>query len=584
MKIALCQLDTITGNIAHNLSRIIGQLRAAAGAGAKLAIFPEMAVTGYPPKDLLEYDSFVQKAEAALDTIQQTCTALRITCITGAVSRNIFGGKKTLLNTAALIPPGGAIELTYKKLLPTYDVFDEHRYFEPCPPDFTSPIHSWADQNGQVRLGISICEDIWNDNEFWADGRLYDYDPIEGLIHSGANLIINISASPFVAGKPARRASMLAHIARKRATPVICVNQVGGCDQIIFDGGSGVFLPDGTVPCSAGWFSERMVVWDTHHRKPDANYHATLQRAGDDTAAIHDALILGLRDYLAKTGFRQVIVGNSGGIDSATVITLATAALDSANVISVSMPGPFTSGETRADSAELARRLGIRHIELPIAAPFDTMRALLESPPVLDALFHHPAGSASSAPIPSGARISKLANENLQARIRGNILMWLSNAITDPPTLLLSTGNKSEMAVGYCTLYGDMAGGLALISDVPKMMVYKLARHLNSAMGKPIPQSVIDREPTAELAPNQKDTDSLPPYPVLDDIIRLYVEERRGEEEIIAAGVAPVDLVRRVVRMIGNAEYKRQQAPPGLKVTSKAFGFGRRMPIARGRI
>jgi NAD+ synthase (glutamine-hydrolysing) len=568
--IALCQQNTITGNVPRNTQGIIEFLREAAKREARVAIFPELAITGYPPRDLLEYAWFNRAASASLTDIQAACRETGVAAIVGTVHTNIFGGKKDLLNAAAWVSPEGEVRFAFKKLLPTYDVFDEHRYFQPCPADAPPLI---VEIGAGIRAGISICEDIWNDNEFWKDQRLYEFDPIESLVRGGANLIVNISASPFVLGKPLHRLEMLRHTARRWGVPVLLVNQVGGCDQVIFDGGSCVVMPDGRLAACAGWFSEAMVCWDSESGAVEGCGAAQVERVGNEVTAIHDALILGMRDYLAKTGFKQVLAGNSGGIDSAFVLTLATAGLGPENVISVSMPGPFTSVETRRDSALLAQRLGIRHVEVPIGGPFDVFQNLLMSAqgPVLPALF---CGTADN--------VSRLANENLQARLRGNILMWISNAFRTPPTLLLSTGNKSELAVGYCTLYGDMAGGLAVISDVPKMMVYRLARFLNARMGNPIPQSVLDREPSAELAPNQKDTDSLPPYPVLDEIIRLYVEERLGAEDIAAVGVAEPALIQRVIGMIDRAEYKRQQAAVGLKVTSKAFGFGRRMPIARG--
>jgi NAD+ synthase (glutamine-hydrolysing) len=486
------------------------------------------------------------------------------------VATNLFGGKKELLNAAAHITPLGEVRFTFKKLLPTYDVFDEQRYFQPCPAEQKSPVDEYP---GGCRIGVSICEDIWNDHEFWKNERLYEFDPVESLVKGGANLILNISASPFVAGKPLRRMEMLRHTARRWGVPVVLVNQVGGCDQIIFDGGSCVCLPDGTVTAAAGWFNERTVVWDTADTAPAAGLDALTRAVGDEAGSVHDALAMGLCDYLRKTGFSQVIVGNSGGIDSAVTLALAAGALGAGQVISVSMPGPFTSTETRADATRLAENLGVRHLEVPILGPYDAFRELLAQPGAtpIDLLF---GGD------PAGA--SRLANENLQARVRGNILMWISNAIREPRALVLSTGNKSEMAAGYCTLYGDMCGGMALISDVPKMMVYRLARLLNARMGGPIPESILEREPTAELAPNQKDSDSLPPYPVLDEIIRLYVEERQGAEDIVATGVADAAVVGRCIRLIDGAEYKRAQAAPGLKVTSKAFGVGRRMPIARG--
>ncbi|MBX7247222.1 MAG: NAD(+) synthase, partial [Candidatus Sumerlaeaceae bacterium] len=369
------------------------------------------------------------------------------------------------------------------------------------------------------------------------------------------------------------RLHMIHHTAERWGMPVLMVNQVGGCDEVVFDGGSAVVRPNGSVACCCGWFEENITVWDLGEVSARRSVETVVKPVEEEVSTIRQALLLGLRDYLKKTGFAQVLVGNSGGIDSAVVVSLAVEAVGAENVISVSMPGPFTSQGTHDDSAELARRQGVRHIDLPIAGPYEVMADLLEGPDskVIAELFGGAAG-----------KVSRLANENLQARLRGNILMWLSNAFSTPRTLLLSTGNKSEIAVGYCTLYGDMAGGLALISDVPKTMVYKLARLINATRGDVIPQSIIDREPTAELAPNQKDSDSLPPYPVLDEIIRLHVEEFQSAEEIIDAGVAPAETVRRVLRMIDNAEYKRKQAAPGIKVTSKAFGVGRRMPIARG--
>lgn len=575
MKIALCQLNTITGNVSYNTRRCIEELASAASLGAQIAVFPELAIPGYPPKDLLEYQGFIQECDLALEQIREACSKHQIDVITGTVHRNVFGGKKPLLNAAVYISAKGDVRFTFKKLLPTYDVFDEDRYFRPCPPDILPPVAEYpAGAHGtEYRIGTSVCEDIWNDNEFWKDERLYDTDPIQMLARSGVDVILNISASPFVAGKPQRRIEMLRHTARRWGRPIILVNQVGGCDQVIFDGGSCVVLPDGNVPCALGWFEEKTLIWDTESRDTQLDFHQMLINVSDEPASITRALQLGLKDYLRKTGFGQVVVGSSGGIDSAVVLALASSALGPQNVISVSMPGPYTSVETRNDSARLAEAIGLRHVEVPISAPFDAFNSLLgaKDSPVAEGVFEG-----------DEKKVCPVANENLQSRIRGVILMWISNAIVSPRTLLLSTGNKSEMAAGYCTLYGDMAGGLALISDVPKMIVYKLARYLNEKMAAGIPQSIIDRAPTAELAPNQKDSDSLPPYPLLDEIIRRFVEERQSADEIVASGAAPEVIVRRVVRMIELAEYKRAQAAPGLKVTSKAFGFGRRMPIARG--
>lgn len=575
MKIALCQLNPVAGNIAYNCRRIVEELAAAAASGARLAIFTELSVVGYPPRDLLDYPSFIAEARAALATIHQSCRQLGVAALVGTITPNTQLGKKALHNSAAYLDPAAEAPLFInKKLLPTYDVFDEHRYFEEAPYEECPPLIT-LEQEGEepLVLGVSICEDIWNDNEFWKDERLYPVDPLDCLVQHGANVIVNISASPFVQGKPMRRVEMLRHIARRRQTPIVFVNQVGGNDQVVFDGGSCVVLPDGTIPVAAGWYVERQVIWDTTLRSEAGDLPALLKPIEDTVESIRHALQLGLRDYMARTGFTQVIVGNSGGIDSAVVLALAVQELGADNVISVTMPGHYTSEGTYDDAGELASRLKIRHMALPIRAIHEQFTELLGSgqSAVVQTLF----GGDPSA-------MNRIAEENVQARIRGNILMYISNAITAPRTLLLSTGNKSEMAVGYCTLYGDMSGGLALISDVPKMMVYKLARRLNELMGEVVPVSIIEREPSAELAPGQRDSDSLPPYPVLDEIIRLFVEEHKSADDIVAAGVAEEAVVRRVVRLIEIAEYKRAQAAPGIKVTSKAFGVGRRIPIARG--
>lgn len=571
MKIALCQFNAVPGNIAHNTERILRFISEAKSSGSDLIIFPELAIVGYPPKDLLEYPGFVQEAERALERVTAHCVEEKISAIVGVTHDNIFPGKKPLLNGAAYIHPDGTIDYTFKKLLPTYDVFDEERYFAPAPADIQSPVVTCPDG---TRLAVVVCEDIWNDSEFWADDRLYPIDPVQQVVEHGADIIINISSSPFTMRKPETRLAMLKHIAARHHRPVIMVNQVGGCDSVVFDGGSVVIMPDGIVPAACGWFEESLAYWDTSVEatenaekslQPDTIYHA-------EEASLLAALSLGLRDYMKKTGFRQVIVGNSGGIDSAVVLALATYALGEKNVISVTMPSRYSSDETQDDADILAQNLGIRHMRVPIEGVHSAISNALrgENSQVPDVLF---GGDAS--------RMHHLAEENVQARIRGNFLMYISNAISDAPTLLLSTGNKSELAVGYCTLYGDMCGGLALISDLPKMLVYRLARYLNMIMESPIPVSIIEREPSAELAPNQKDSDSLPPYPVLDEIVMRHVELRHGVAEIVEAGIADEAVVNRVIRMIHNAEYKRAQAAPGIKISSKAFGVGRRMPIAR---
>lgn len=575
MKIALCQISPVTGNIPYNLRRILEELDAAVQAGAHLAVFPELSIPGYPPKDLLEYPEFLREAEEALEQVGRKCREIGLGAIVGTVAANIFNGKKPLCNTAIYLPPTDSGPLiTYKKLLPTYDVFDEHRYFDEAPADLVPPIITVAAPGEEpMKLGVAICEDLWNDNEFWKHERLYPVDPVDALVAAGAQAIVNISSSPFVQCKPLRRLDMMRHISRRRQMPVILVNQVGGNDQVVFDGGSGVVLPDGAVPAAAGWFMERTVLWDTTVRRSIDNLAAMLYPIESRIRSIIAALKLGLKDYMARTGFTQVLVGNSGGIDSAVVLALAVDAIGADNVISVTMPSQFTSTGTFDDAGQLAENLKIRHLRLPIVDVHEQYSELLAGAqsPVVEELFE---GDPSE--------MNSIAEENVQARIRGNILMYISNAITTPRTLLLTTGNKSELAVGYCTLYGDMCGGLALISDVPKTTVYKLAVELNSTMGDVIPTSIIEREPSAELAPGQKDQDSLPPYHVLDEIIRKFVEDHLAADDIVASGVADAAVVKRVVRLIEIAEYKRAQAAPGIKVTSKAFGAGRRVPIARG--
>lgn len=574
MKIALCQINPVAGNIAYNQNLMATEIESAARAGAQLALFTELSVTGYPPRDLLDYPGFLDRARRATEQLHDLCRRQNIAAIVGTVTPNPASGKKGLYNTAAvLLPHEDYPTLIHKTLLPTYDVFDELRYFEPAPAGQNSTVVTIAlADHPPVRLGITICEDIWNDSKFWKDERLYPVDPVDAVVNDDADIIINISASPFVQNKPLRRVQMLRHVARRRDIPVVFVNQVGGNDQVVFDGGSCVVLPNGNIPALNGWFEAKTVIWDTADESHWGGADSALNDLTQNPLNVYKALRLGLRDYMARTGFTQVIVGNSGGIDSAVVLALATLALGPDDVISVTMPGHYTSSETYDDAGDLARNMGIRHISLPIGAIHEQFSQLLRTPesPFVQGIL---GGDATA--------VAPIADQNVQARIRGNILMYISNAIAAPNTLLLTTGNKSELAVGYCTLYGDMCGGLALLSDVPKMLVYQLARLINT-FGDYIPQSIIDREPSAELAPDQKDSDSLPPYPVLDEIIRLFVEEHRSTEEIVAAGVADEPTVQRTVRMIELAEYKRAQAAPGIKVTSKAFGVGRRIPIARG--
>jgi NAD+ synthase (glutamine-hydrolysing) len=572
VRIALCQTNTVTGNVPENLKRVGAQISEAADEGADLAVFPEMTLTGYPPRDLLEYPAFLHTVGEAGREINALAARLGLHVLIGQPLTNPFAGKKALVNGAVLYggeggphsPPRMA-----KKLLPTYDVFDEHRYFEPAPANDASGLMEMRTRRGQRHLlGVTICEDIWNDSEFWKDHRLYPVDPVAQMVEHGAEVIINLSASPYIGGKPERRLKMLQHTARRWNRPVVLVNQVGGNDQVVFDGGSVGIAADGSVIGSSGWFQSRTTVIDT-----ESGRHTEL-RAPETISAMESALRLGLRDYLEKTGFRRVVVGNSGGIDSAVVLSLCTLELGVSQVISVSLPGPYTSKETRIDSQLLAQNWGIRHLDIPIIPGFRAMH---------DSLLNQPASGVPQLFDSIGKAPHSVADENLQSRLRGVALMWLSNALADQPTMVVTTGNKSELATGYCTLYGDMCGGLALISDVPKLGVYALARRINEHHGERIPSSIIEREPSAELAPNQKDSDSLPPYPVLDEIVRLHVEERMEVDDLVERGVCDQATAQRIVRLIALNEYKRHQAAPGIKVTSKAFGMGRRMPIARGQ-
>jgi NAD+ synthetase len=574
--IALCQINTVTGHMRLNSEAILRALDQAQSQGAELAVFPEMALTGYPPRDLLDFPDFLREVNQWGDRLELEAKQRGILALIGQPLINPFEGKKPLINAAVLYGTGqDQRPYVAKKLLPTYDVFDEHRYFEPAPEDSKLGLLEIPSRSGQrIKLGVTICEDFWNDREFWRSERLYPVDPVEQLIQWGADILINLSASPFVINKPEVRLNMIRHTACRWGRPVVMVNQIGGNDQVVFDGGSVAVTSSGLPVTKICWFQESVTVADFGNEgSSDRDLGGETASAPGVIESVESALRLGLRDYLTKTGFQRVLIGNSGGIDSAVVLSLCALELGPDQVLSLSMPGPYTSEETRADSRNLAHNWGIRHLEIPVTPGFETMKSVFqamgdEGPGQLFA-------DLNRAP-------SKLADENLQSRLRGLSLMWLSNALTDQPTLVVTTGNKSELATGYCTLYGDMCGGLALISDLPKMMVYALARHINEKSGTKIPVTIIDREPSAELAPGQKDSDSLPPYPVLDEIVRLHVEEHQGSLEIVGKGVAEETVVRRVLRLIAINEYKRQQAAPGIKVTSKAFGMGRRIPIARG--
>lgn len=547
MKIALGQINTTVGAIGRNADKVIATMEAAKAQGADLLLLPELTLTGYPPKDLVHRPSFVTHNLEALERVVLASASLPAVVV-GFVDHNTGGEGAGLFNAAAFCAGGQLQSVHRKTLLPTYDVFDEGRYFDPA---MSNPV---AEYQG-LRLGISICEDIWNDALYWRQKgrRRYKGDPIEDLASQGFDLLVNISASPFAESKRHLKKEMLAATARRYGKPVIQVNLVGGNDSLIFDGWSNVFGPEGDILAQAKDFAEDLLIYDTElgggrrESIPD-----------DEIGMVCNALVLGLQDYVAKCRFQTVVVGLSGGIDSAVVATLAARALGSSQVFGVAMPSPFSSQHSVDDARALAKNLGIDFRTIPISGIFESY---------LGALAPHFEGK------PFGQ-----AEENLQARIRGNLLMALSNKFGH---LVLSTGNKSELAVGYCTLYGDMSGGLAVISDVPKTMVYQLAEHLNRD-GEKIPRNSIEKAPSAELRPNQFDTDSLPPYDILDPIIRAYVEEHFYVDEITERGFDR-SIVERVIRMIENNEYKRQQAAIGLKVTSRAFGYGRRMPVARGR-
>lgn len=541
MKIALAQFNPTVGDFEANRMRILELARTAASSGADLAVFSELCLCGYPPQDLIERPAF---AERNRREIAQLAQEIPLPSVIGFVGKAQNGTGKPVANSAALIAPGKILFEQRKMLLPTYDVFDETRYFQPAHTQHVFPLASET-------LGITICEDCWNDKNFWAQ-RLYERDPVAEIVGKGSTVLLNISSSPYTIDKRSLRLDMLRAIARKHGIAVVYVNQVGGNDSLIFDGSSMAILRDGCIGALAKSFEEDIVFFDTASGVGDIR-----PQISDEIEAVYRALLLGTRDYVRKCGFRKVVVGLSGGVDSALVAAVATDALGSENVLGVAMPGPYSSEGSLRDARLLAENLGIRLLVLPINDTFQSYRKTLE------AAF--------------AGRAEDVTEENLQARIRGNLLMALSNKFG---SLVLSTGNKSEMAVGYCTLYGDMAGGLAVISDVPKMMVYELARFANRERER-IPAEVFTKAPSAELRPNQTDQDTLPPYDVLDRILKAYVEDLRTPEEIARQLGFSLDLVCSIALQVDRNEYKRKQAPPGLKVTSKAFSVGRRFPLAQ---
>ena len=542
MKIALAQIDTTIGDFAGNVNLIVKYAECARDRGADLVVFPELALCGYPPRDLVEKPGFIERSENELMRLARHLPP--IPALVGYVRRSRASLGKAVANAAAWLEGGKVVADYAKILLPFYDVFDESRYFE---PGSRVSVHDF----GGFQVGITICEDVWNDKHFWTK-RLYTRDPVEECMAAGADLLLNIASSPYNTEKIQLRYDMLKAIAMEQGIPVAYVNHVGGNDQLLFDGSSLAFNARGELCARAHAFAQDLVIFDTSDGAQE------IRPAPESEAEeIYRALCMGLRDYVQKCGFQKVLVGLSGGIDSSLVATLAADALSPQNVLGVGMPGPYSSPGSIRDAEALARNLGIEFRVIPITPVFESYLQTID-----------PAFEGAPRDVPE---------ENIQARIRGNILMALSNKFG---SLLLTTGNKSELAVGYCTLYGDMAGGLAVIADVPKTTVYSLARYINRSEER-IPQACLDKPPSAELRPNQVDQDSLPPYDVLDAILKAYIEENMGAAEIAATQQLDLSLVRRTVRMVNAAEYKRQQAPPTLKVTAKAFGMGRRFPIAQ---
>lgn len=541
MKIALGQINPTVGDFSGNASKIIEFSRRAKAAGAGLILFPELSVCGYPPRDLVERPSFVAHNRESAERIAAETSGIAVIC--GLVTPADSDTGKSVMNSAALLMDGKIAFVQSKMLLPTYDVFDEMRNFAPA---IKQELFSFCGN----RMALTICEDAWNDKQFWVK-RLYTFDPVEALIQAGGNFVLNISGSPFWIGKREFRRDMLASIARQHKVPVVLVNQVGGNDSLVFDGSSIVLNREGTIIAQGKSFEEDLVYFDSQTLIGEMHE----QIAGDDASA-YAALVLGTRDYIHKCGFSKAIIALSGGIDSALTAAIAADAVGPENVIGVGMPGPYSSAGSIEDARSLAKNLGIRFELISINPAYEAYRQMLKE-------------------VFAGTK-EDVTEENIQSRCRGAVIMALSNKFCG---IVLSTGNKSELGVGYCTLYGDMVGGLAVISDVPKTLVYRLAHYVNSR-APVIPRATIEKPPSAELRPDQKDSDSLPPYDVLDAVLEDYVEDLHPAERIAADHGFDIELVRRVIRMVDRAEYKRQQAAPGLKISPKAFGYGRRFPIA----
>jgi NAD+ synthase (glutamine-hydrolysing) len=554
MKIAIAQLNPTIGDITNNAQQIITAVENAAQQNVRLLLTPELSLCGYPPRDLLLYPGFVDLMSQELKAIANRLPK-DMAVLIGTVETNPHAatkGQKPLYNTMALIDGGEVKQVFHKRLLPTYDVFDEDRYFEPGSEA------NWFTLDG-IKFGVSICEDLWNDEQFWGK-RSYEVNPIEELAQLGVDVIVNLSASPYTVGKQQLREAMLHHAATTYQTPILYVNQVGGNDDLIFDGNSVAFNPAGEIVDRAQGFATDLLMVElaaltSNVPNPNASKTGAKEKESEN-AEIFSALVLGVKDYARKCGFRQAILGLSGGIDSALVAAIAAEALGAENVLGVLMPSPYSSAHSVSDAVDLVHSLGIKSQKLEIAQAMKVYDQLLE-------------------PMFTGTEFG-IAEENIQSRIRGNLLMAIANKFG---YLLLSTGNKSEMAVGYCTLYGDMNGGLAVIADVPKTRVFELCRWLNRHR-EIIPSNIITKPPSAELKPEQKDSDSLPPYEILDDILERLICQHQSAAEIVQGGHDP-EIVSKVRALVSRAEFKRRQAPPGIKITDRAFGTGWRMPIAK---
>ena len=543
MKIALAQINPTIGDFDGNARKILNFAARAEQGRADLVIFPELAVCGYPPADLLEKPAFVARAGQVVEEIAANTAGSKAAIICGYVTPAHHGTGKHVMNSAALLRNGRIEFVQSKRLLPFYDVFDEQRYFAPAT-------HQRLFSLAGKHIALTICEDAWNDKSFW-ENRLYNIDPVEELMLSGGSVVLNISASPFWHGKRRIRQDMLAAIARHHSTPVLMVNQVGGNDSLVFDGSSIALSRSGEVIAQAASFEEDLVFVDTKSLTGDIH-----PGPASEIEATYRALVLGTRDYVAKCGFSKVLIALSGGIDSALVTAIAVDAMGADNVLTLGMPSPYSSQGSIDDSRRLAANLGVRFEVLPINALFEQYNQAL-------------------APLFKGFQ-TDLTEENIQSRIRGTLIMAASNKFN---ALVLTTGNKSEMSTGYCTLYGDMVGALAVIGDVLKTQVYALCKYVNRER-EIIPRAILEKPPSAELRPGQKDTDSLPPYDILDPVLEAYVERYETPEAIARTHNIDIALVRRIVRLVERSEYKRQQAAPVLKVTAKAFGMGRRFPIA----